>query len=1308
MPPTVTDRSVFYNDDSRSLRKELWWPTNPLATYMHSSSATADEIERNNLTMYLAAAAWISMLINVVAWNNAIAIAVWIVVCTLSFIMMLIAGVIQTSTEMLRWWTAFACFAFLLANYFATACQPFTTTSGRFFCIVLFSVGCMKALNFHGYICIVMSVVYAAVFVVFGILESIGLTCFQEEASSVHVVLRTFCELIVPLMLGTFASLQIQERAVVLEAQVCRSDAFGKKCLKLALAADLDGLQAAVAELDSHSNVLPSMSDDAISVLIDLAAKLKKSAPADGAVRPHSRSPSLQLLAAPITTADRSGSSDEEMSNFSRRRRSTRLMSSFEALAIPAPFPTPVQGHRIVAAMCLPNLDIYTKHKDFSVEQYKLLYTDFVDNCRTTCTRYGGSVAFSSFGTVYTMFTTPSDAVAAGLCIAELMRRASTYFRDTAVVESYILQSLSIVLQSHTLLGSFGTDQRVPQLTLGNVLGQGTFERIQRMVQEGADRTKSRVVVPASMEEELRSRFAVVEYSKKNQLLQVEDCYERSEDGLPMPPATGALLERTQLYALPRLVTQGSDDLAPNKSEGGNGFESSTTSLPSTTRPGTGKGRGKVTLPPEAEAAWERYDKDKSGSLDIVELQYIIEDLGYAMSDTDLEQLFDELDSNKNGSVSKQEFAAAFTNPNLGGAHVMSQIRKAGHLIGAQYDGDNVAAVLAAWQRFDRDKSGHLEYEELRQLLSYLGMPQTERDMEWLLKKLDRDGNRTVEFEEFSRLFANDTVTRQVAAKARGQTVARVINNRNSGVVFSTADQELRDDRIALAAFAEKYLTFPFFVYIAYNCGAITYNVALGEDSTPSYTNMIVDMVLDLFLVFFVFFKYMFLPREDKGQLAFKRWDVLMFSVATLDFYIDMIAILPLDFIFIADSDLKVLAYFRTNKLLLYYYLDDCYKIITRSFNPALGRAANAMLYFMTFAHLFACFLIGLVRSQGENALGVEDLIGAENFLSDRLLTYPLGLYWAIITLAGQNRGAILPVLDDELALLFVAMLVGLPMYAVVLGTIGQAVQVDDSYSKFLNKIDNLRSYFQYTRLPESIESECISYYRHLYLTTGSLDIAENPLEDLPAELSIQVVIQMGQGMLRKVPIFQDASKNSEFVHELTTKLVPQVIPPHTTIMKKGERGSNMYFITFGDFNILADNGTVVFTLKKGNFFGEIALLHNVKRTATIVSSNRFSNVLCLDKKDFDEVTATFPDCLTQVYKAAEERIKTILAQEEAEARETKRKKQEQRTKREHELNASSSDDDASRTQGGLKLSLSKRQPTLTLANQSTGSARLR
>ena len=182
------------------------------------------------------------------------------------------------------------------------------------------------------------------------------------------------------------------------------------------------------------------------------------------------------------------------------------------------------------------------------------------------------------------------------------------------------------------------------------------------------------------MEEELRSRFTVSDFSRKNQLLKVDDCLDRSEDGLPMPAPTGAQLERTQRYALPQL--QASDDLQPSKSENGN-LDSSTSSVGNRQVK-----RGRITLPPEAESAWERYDKDKSGSLDIVELQYIIEDLGYAMSDADLEKLFDEMDTNKNGVVSKrQNVAAALPTPILAERTSCLRFVKAGHLIGAQYDG---------------------------------------------------------------------------------------------------------------------------------------------------------------------------------------------------------------------------------------------------------------------------------------------------------------------------------------------------------------------------------------------------------------------------------------------------------------------------------------------------------------------------------------------------------------------------------------------------------------------------------------------
>eukprot|EP00662_Eupelagonemidae_sp_cell21_P008222 gene8222-36179_t len=73
-----------------------------------------------------------------------------------------------------------------------------------------------------------------------------------------------------------------------------------------------------------------------------------------------------------------------------------------------------------------------------------------------------------------------------------------------------------------------------------------------------------------------------------------------------------------------------------------------------------------------------------------------------------------------------------------------------------------------------------------------------------------------------------------------------------------------------------------------------------------------------------------------------------------------------------------------------------------------------------------------------------------------------------------------------------------------------------------------------------------------------------------------------------------------------------------------------MYFITHGTFRVLNEDGETIVVLKTGDFFGEIALLHNIRRTATIAAVD-FCSVLVIDKDDFDEVTEHFPSSLESI-----------------------------------------------------------------------------
>ncbi|CAD26399.1 cAMP-DEPENDENT PROTEIN KINASE TYPE 1 REGULATORY CHAIN [Encephalitozoon cuniculi GB-M1] len=78
-----------------------------------------------------------------------------------------------------------------------------------------------------------------------------------------------------------------------------------------------------------------------------------------------------------------------------------------------------------------------------------------------------------------------------------------------------------------------------------------------------------------------------------------------------------------------------------------------------------------------------------------------------------------------------------------------------------------------------------------------------------------------------------------------------------------------------------------------------------------------------------------------------------------------------------------------------------------------------------------------------------------------------------------------------------------------------------------------------------------------------------------------------------------------------------------TFVMHEGEIGSQMYIVASGEFEV-TKGGTLLRKLTKGCFFGEIALLHNIPRTATVkavtdgkvwvVEQTSFSGIRMVDR----------------------------------------------------------------------------------------------
>ena len=123
------------------------------------------------------------------------------------------------------------------------------------------------------------------------------------------------------------------------------------------------------------------------------------------------------------------------------------------------------------------------------------------------------------------------------------------------------------------------------------------------------------------------------------------------------------------------------------------------------------------------------------------------------------------------------------------------------------------------------------------------------------------------------------------------------------------------------------------------------------------------------------------------------------------------------------------------------------------------------------------------------------------------------------------------------------------------------------------------------------------------------------------------------QQLIETFPMFAQVDENSQ--EELLLLFRPKVASPGERVIRVGDRGDGMYFISSGAVEVQLEDEPV--RLEAGSFFGEMALLSGGRRTADVIAVD-FCQFLVLERRDFNVFMSKHPALRAAVSDMAKER----------------------------------------------------------------------
>ncbi len=386
-----------------------------------------------------------------------------------------------------------------------------------------------------------------------------------------------------------------------------------------------------------------------------------------------------------------------------------------------------------------------------------------------------------------------------------------------------------------------------------------------------------------------------------------------------------------------------------------------------------------------------------------------------------------------------------------------------------------------------------------------------------------------------------------------------------------------------------------------------------------------VIFIADIFVSFNTSFNYQGKVISNKREVAYRYlrgW-----------FSADLIAALPIGFIltFVVVPDGSAIHLLRILALVkLFRVSRTLQRVGGININPAILRLFLLVFWILLAAHVISCGWVFLNEVPADMPHHTR---------------YIRAFYWTITTLTTIGYGDITPQGINQTLYVILIEILGAGMYGLVIGNIANLIaNIDIAKTQYKEKLDKINTFLKYRNIPHDLQKKINDYYNYLWESRRGYD-ESSVLGDLPGPLKESVALFLNKDIIEKVPIFESASK--DLIKDVVMNMEPVVFTPGDYIVRAGEVGFDMYFISRGRVDVIsADEKAHYATLTAGQFFGEIALLLSMPRTATI-KATEYCDLYRLDKETFDRILTRYPDFMNNIQELAEKRKAEIEARVE-------------------------------------------------------------